>query len=80
MQTIEYLSPKKRKEIATETKEIFVPLAHRLGMASLKGDLEDLSLRCLDPKGYKSIDKKISESSKKSSLLLIILLSLLKKN
>ena len=79
MQTIEYLSPKKRKEIATETKEIFVPLAHRLGMASLKWDLEDLSLRCLDPKGYKSIDKKISESSKKSSVVIDNIIKPVKK-
>ena len=70
MQTIEHLSPKKRKEIATETREIFVPLAHRLGMASLKWDLEDLSLKCLDPKGYNSIDKKILESSKQSKAII----------
>ena len=70
MQTIEHLAPKKRKEIATETKEIFVPLAHRLGMASLKWQLEDLSLKCLDPKGYKNIDKKISRSSKKSESII----------
>ena len=70
MQTIEHLAPKKRKEIATETKEIFVPLAHRLGMASLKWQLEDLSLKCLDPKGYKNIDKKISRSSKKSKSII----------
>ena len=70
MQTIEHLPPKKRKEIATETKEIFVPLAHRLGMASLKWNLEDLSLKCLDPKGYKDIDKKISQSSKKSATVI----------
>ena len=79
MQTIGYLSPKKRKEIATETKEIFVPLAHRLGMAGLKWDLEDLSLRCLDAKGYKSIDKKISESSKKSSIVINNIISPVKK-
>ena len=48
METIQYLSSKKRKEIALETKEIFVPLAHKLGMAKLKWELEDLSLKCLD--------------------------------
>ena len=79
MQTIEYLSSKKRKEIATETKEIFVPLAHRLGMASLKWELEDLSLKCLDPKGYKDIDKKISESSKKSTTIINDIIRLIKK-
>ncbi len=70
MQTIEHLSVKKRKEIATETKEIFVPLAHRFGMASLKWQLEDLSLKCLDPKGYKEIDRKISQSLEKSKTII----------
>ena len=46
--TIQYLSSNKRKEIALETKEIFVPLAHRLGMAKLKWQLEDLSLKIYD--------------------------------
>tara|TARA_Y100001934_G_scaffold128535_1_gene156067 strand:+ start:3916 stop:6078 length:2163 start_codon:yes stop_codon:yes gene_type:complete len=79
MQTIEHLSPKKRKEIATETKEIFVPLAHRLGMASLKWHLEDLSLKCLDPKGYKDIDKKIFQSSKKSATVINDIIKPVKK-
>ena len=70
METIEYLSPKKRKEVATETREIFVPLAHRLGMAKLKWDLEDLSLKCLDIKGYNKVDKKILESSKVSESII----------
>ena len=64
METIEYLSPKKRKEIALETKEIFVPLAHRLGMAGLKWKFEDLILKCLDVKSYNNIKKKIEGSSK----------------
>ena len=64
METIEYLSLKKRKEIALETKEIFVPLAHRLGMAGLKWKFEDLILKCLDVKSYNNIKKKIEGSSK----------------
>ena len=59
METIQYLSSNKRKEIALETKEIFVPLAHRLGMAKLKWQLEDLSLKCLDLRAFNSIKKKI---------------------
>jgi guanosine-3',5'-bis(diphosphate) 3'-pyrophosphohydrolase len=64
METIQFLSPEKRKEIALETKEIFVPLAHRLGMAKVKWELEDLSLKCLDLRAYNSIKKKIETSSK----------------
>ena len=70
METIEYLSSKKRKEIALETKEIFVPLAHRLGMASLKWKFEDLSLKCLNLKSYNSIKKKIEGSSKSNKKIL----------
>ena len=64
METIQFLSSKKRKEIALETKEIFVPLAHRLGMAKVKWELEDLSLKCLDLMSYNSIKKKIETSTK----------------
>jgi len=70
METIQYLSQKKRKEVATETREIFVPLAHRLGMAKLKWKLEDLSLKCLDLRGYNEVDKKILESSKVSESII----------
>jgi guanosine-3',5'-bis(diphosphate) 3'-pyrophosphohydrolase len=42
METIQFLSPEKRKEIALETKEIFVPLAHRLGMAKVKWEFRRL--------------------------------------
>ena len=64
METIQFLSPQKRKEIAVETKEIFVPLAHRLGMAKLKWELEDLSLKCLDLRAFNSIKKKIETSER----------------
>jgi GTP pyrophosphokinase len=70
METIEYLSSKKRKEIALETKEIFVPLAHRLGMANLKWKFEDLSLKCLNLKSYNNIKKKIEGSSKSNKKIL----------
>lgn len=70
METIEYLSSKKRKEIASETKEIFVPLAHRLGMANLKWRFEDLALKCLDLRSYNGIKKKIEGSSKSNKKIL----------
>ncbi|HID40401.1 MAG TPA: bifunctional (p)ppGpp synthetase/guanosine-3',5'-bis(diphosphate) 3'-pyrophosphohydrolase, partial [Calditrichaeota bacterium] len=49
----------KRKRIAKETLDVYVPLAHRLGIASIKGDLEDLALKYLEPAVYKDIAKKI---------------------
>ena len=64
MRTMEYQSPKKQREKSLETMEIYAPLAHRLGMQKLKWELEDLSLRYLDPVGYQEIgDELIRRSS-----------------
>lgn len=52
MRTLRHLSPERQKKIAKETLEIYTPLAHRLGMWSLKWEMEDLALRYLDPAGY----------------------------
>jgi GTP pyrophosphokinase len=62
MQTLQYLPPAKQKEIALETREIFAPLAHRLGMWRLKWQLEDLSFLFLEPESYETIKKKVAES------------------
>src|SRR5512145_3261391 len=49
MRTLEHLSPDRRQRIAQETREIYAPLSHRFGMASLKAELEDLAFRFLEP-------------------------------
>jgi len=59
MNTLEYLPVSKAKRIALETRDIYAPLAHRLGMGRVKWELEDLSLKILEPEAYKNIDKKI---------------------
>ena len=59
MNTLEYLPESKAKRIALETRDIYAPLAHRLGMGRVKWELEDLSLKVLEPEAYKNIDKKI---------------------
>jgi guanosine-3',5'-bis(diphosphate) 3'-pyrophosphohydrolase len=59
MRTIEYLKPEKVQRIATETREIYAPLAHRLGMAGIKRELEDLSLKVLDPAAYAELARQI---------------------
>lgn len=64
MRTIEYQNEKKRREKALETMEIYAPLAHRLGMQRIKGELEDLALRCLDPIGYKEITEELARLQK----------------
>ena len=55
MRTMQYQTPKKQREKALETMEIYAPLAHRLGMQRIKWELEDLSLQYLDPVGYNDI-------------------------
>ena len=61
MRTLEYMSEEKKKEKALETLEIYAPLAHRLGISKIKWELEDLSLRYLDPEGYYDLVDKISK-------------------
>ena len=63
MRTMEYQSPTKQKQKSLETMEIYAPIAHRLGMQKLKWELEDLSLRYLDPVGYKEIEEELAERS-----------------
>lgn len=55
MRTMEYQSPRKQREKALETMEIYAPIAHRLGMQRIKWELEDTSLKYLDPVGYQEI-------------------------
>lgn len=62
MQTLKYLPQAKRKETALETREIFAPLAHRLGMWRLKWELEDLAFFNLEPEKYQEIKTKVAES------------------
>jgi len=55
MRTMEYQSPEKQKQKSLETMEIYAPISHRLGMQRIKWELEDLSLKYLDPVGYSEI-------------------------
>lgn len=55
MRTLDGQPDKRRREIALETIEVYAPLAHRLGIQNLKSELEDISLRYLDPVGYAEI-------------------------
>lgn len=61
MRTLKYLSEEKQREKSRETLNIFVPLAHRLGISKIKWELEDLSFRYLHPKEYYEIAKLISQ-------------------
>ena len=61
MRTIQHLPRKKQLSIATETMELFAPLAHRFGIYNIKSELEDLCFKTLDPTGYKFIARKLRE-------------------
>ncbi|MFQ5638109.1 MAG: RelA/SpoT family protein [bacterium] len=61
MKTIEHLPAKKQKRIAIETRDVYAPLAHRLGIATIKWELEDLVLKTLDPDSYWGLVKKITD-------------------
>ena len=64
MKTIKHMSRIKQHRIAIETRDVYAPLAHRLGMASVKWMLDDLALKVLHPKSYNEIDKKLKSSNK----------------
>ena len=61
MRTLDFLSPQKQRAIAEETKEIFAPLANRLGIWHFKWELEDLSFKYLHPDDYNKIKGLIAE-------------------
>lgn len=60
MRTLEFLQPDKRKRIATETLEIYAPLAHRFGLGKIKWELEDLAFKELNRNAYDDIRKKLN--------------------
>jgi guanosine-3',5'-bis(diphosphate) 3'-pyrophosphohydrolase len=61
MRTLDALRPDKRRRIALETREIYAPLAHRLGMAQIRWELEDLAFKHLEPEAYRALAEKVAE-------------------
>jgi guanosine-3',5'-bis(diphosphate) 3'-pyrophosphohydrolase len=62
MRTLEHLKPEKRERIALETREIYAPLAHRLGMAAIKWEMEDLAFKFLEPEEYDALSKQVAQN------------------
>ncbi|MDP4281932.1 MAG: RelA/SpoT family protein [Bacteroidota bacterium] len=64
MRTLDALSPEKQLKIASETIYLYAPLAHRLGLHSIKSELQDLALKYMEPEIYSTISRKLKESAK----------------
>ncbi|MGQ4648323.1 RelA/SpoT family protein [Lyngbya aestuarii] len=61
MRTLQHLKPEKQRRIARETREIFAPLANRLGIGRFKWELEDLSFKYLEPDFYRQVQELVAE-------------------
>ncbi len=75
MRTLEYMSPEKRVTKSMETLEIYAPLAGRLGIFSIKFELEDLALKYLHPIEYKKLMSDVSKKKEKYEKNLVVLIS-----
>ncbi len=65
MRTLEHLQPDRQQKIARETLDIYAPIAHRLGMGKVRGELEDLGFRYVDPIGYEQVQTAVESRRKK---------------
>jgi GTP pyrophosphokinase len=70
MRTLEHLLPERQHKIAEETLEIYAPIAHRLGMGKIRGELEDLGFFFLDPVGYEQVEKSVNARRKEGEAFL----------
>jgi GTP diphosphokinase / guanosine-3',5'-bis(diphosphate) 3'-diphosphatase len=64
MRTLEFLDSQRQQRIARETLDIYAPVANRLGMGLIRGELEDLSFRYLEPEAYFELDRKLATKRK----------------
>ena len=74
MRTLKFKAPDRQVAIARETLDIYAPLAHRLGVYKIKAELEDLSLRYIDPEGYQDVARKvgIKRAEREDNIKLVI--------
>ncbi len=72
MRTLEHLPEERRHKIASETLDIYAPIAHRLGMGKIRGELEDLGFRYLDPIGYQQVHEAVEARRKEGEAFLAV--------
>lgn len=70
MRTMDFMPPHKQLKIASETIYLYAPLAHRLGLYAIKSELEDLSMKYLEPDTYKFVAKKLNEKKTERALFI----------
>jgi GTP pyrophosphokinase len=80
MRTLEPLEPEKKRAIAQETLDIYAPLAHRLGIAWIKWEFEDLALRYLEPEIYKDLVSRVAKKRKEREGEISEVISILQGN
>ena len=71
MRTLEWLKPNRQIAISRETLEVYAPVAHRLGLNKIKSELEDLSLKYLEPEKYNHVLQLLNENTKNRSESLV---------
>jgi len=80
MRTLGYLNPEKQERISRETLDIYAPIAHRLGMGAIRGDLEDLAFRYLEPAAYTELSRKVADRSREFESFLAEVQENIRKN
>jgi GTP diphosphokinase / guanosine-3',5'-bis(diphosphate) 3'-diphosphatase len=78
MRTLEHLAPDRQQKIARETLDIYAPIAHRLGMGKIRGELEDLGFRYLDPIAYHATHDAVEARRKEGEAFLALVESVLR--
>ena len=77
--TLKHLPEERRQQVARETLEIYAPLAHRLGMGKVRGELEDLSFRYVDPIGYEQVRAAVEQRRKAGEAFLAKIVKILQQ-